>query len=243
MYKPHKSSKQYFLNAKHVLEKRSVCRTTSSTVFMLEGITRCYTSLHLLTAACPWHSEETVTHRMEDSGQLGHGFVCAIQQLSKFSHNCNTKINRKMWVRYLVSTSCSTTVSLSHPHEWVLWPASCMQDTEAWFVCAIQQLSASTDLCTLLLLPTVCILPCIVHPESPWTKDVSRRRDFLRLDASGHLIFCVQTQTHTCRRVQTQTHACRRMQTHAKLFSCILCPSCYMFRPWVSPLSAPILIP
>ena len=35
-------------------------------------------------------------------------------------------------------------------------------------------------------------------------------------------------------RKHTWTHARGRMQTHAKFFSCILCPSCYTFRPWVS---------
>ena len=30
------------------------------------------------------------------------------------------------------------------------------------------------------------------------------------------------------------THARGRTQTYAKFFSCILCPSCYMFRPWAS---------
>ena len=72
----------------------------------------------------------------------------------------------------------------------------------------------------------------IVHPESPWTKDASGRRHFLRLDASGRLIFCVHT--HACRQTQTQMHAHGWTQTHAKFFSCILCPSCCMFRPWVS---------
>ena len=74
----------------------------------------------------------------------------------------------------------------------------------------------------------------IVHSESPWTKDTSGRRNFLRLDASGRLIFCAQMHADAHRCTQTQTHARGRTQTHAKIFSCILCPSCCMFRPWVS---------
>ena len=35
-----------------------------------------------------------------------------------------------------------------------------------------------------------------------------------------------------CTQTDADTHG--RMQTHAKFFSCIPCPSCYMFRPWVS---------
>ena len=95
----------------------------------------------------------------------------------------------------------------------------------------------------------------IVHPESPWTKDVSGHRDPFasrRVWTFNFLCVDARTQTHTdaSRRMQTQmhargrtqTHACGRTHTHtrgwtqmhAKFFSSILCPSCYMFRPWVS---------
>ena len=48
--------------------------------------------------------------------------------------------------------------------------------------------------------------------------------------ASGRLIFCAQTDA----RRRTQMHARGQTQTHAKFFGCILCPSCCMFRSWVS---------
>ena len=53
----------------------------------------------------------------------------------------------------------------------------------------------------------------IVRPESPWTKDASRRKDPLRLDASGHLI--CYTQTNVNARTQTQTNVGRHTQTNA----------------------------
>ena len=43
----------------------------------------------------------------------------------------------------------------------------------------------------------------------------------------------VRTFNFLCADARTQT------QTHAKFFSCILCPTHYMFRPWVSLLANP----
>ena len=53
----------------------------------------------------------------------------------------------------------------------------------------------------------------IVHLESPWTKDLSGRRNFLRLDASRRLIFCAQT--NACRRTRTDADVHGRTQTDA----------------------------
>jgi len=94
-------------------------------------------------------------------------------------------------------------------------------------------------------MPVLCIACCIVHPESPWTKDASRRRDpfasrhvrtFNRLhaderrrthaDAHVYILTCThathadarrRTQTHADARGRTRTHADarRRAQTHA----------------------------
>ena len=48
----------------------------------------------------------------------------------------------------------------------------------------------------------------------------------------------IYKHSYTSRHVQTFNFLCAdkhtQMQTHAKFFSYILCPSCYMFRPWVS---------
>ena len=65
---------------------------------------------------------------------------------------------------------------------------------------------------------SVCRDVSIVHPECPWTKDASERRNFLRLDASGHLIFCAQT------------HACRRMRTHANERTWTNADACKIFQ-------------
>ena len=66
----------------------------------------------------------------------------------------------------------------------------------------------------------------IVHPEKSLNKDASGRRN---LFASRR----VRTFNFLCADAcgRTQTDARRRTQTQAKFFSCILCPSCYMFRP------------
>ena len=86
----------------------------------------------------------------------------------------------------------------------------------------ILQLTQHNFACTWTVQDTWSIY--IVHPESPWTKDAA--------------IFCVRTFnflcTDACGRTLTQTHAHGRTQTYANFFSCILCPICYMFRPWGS---------
>ena len=59
---------------------------------------------------------------------------------------------------------------------------------------------------------------CIVHPESPWTKDASRRRDPFasrRVRTFNRLHADERRRTHADARTRTQTLARGRRRTHA----------------------------